>query len=295
MDPYSNRNRKILSPLDKQDAEDSTADEPTNKTVTMEKEKHQETNNIDETESVKETSINDQKENPSLIEHLSDLRSQLIKSFVVFLFFFIVAFSTISFWFPYITHGHNLVILSPMEVISFYTMISALLALGLSIPFLCHFIWQFVKPALKKKEGRFFSIYSPVILLLFIGGLAFGYYIVNPLSYNFLLKLGTINFEVMISAQEYARFLLLTTMPIGLLFELPMVALFMASIGILTSSTMKKFRKYSYLVLVILSALITPPDLFSQLIILIPMVGLYEGSIFLVGKKEKSKLKKEAI
>src|SRR5699024_3602955 len=149
------------------------------------------------------------------------------------------------------------------------------------------FLWQFVKPGLNENENRFFSLYSPVILLLFLSGIAFGYYIVNPLSYQFLVGLGSIHFEVMISAQEYARFLLLTTMPIGLLFELPVAALFFSNIVFITSVSMKKFRKWSYIVLAVLSGLITPPVFFSQLIILIPMIGLYEASIYIVrGTKE---------
>src|SRR5699024_8309056 len=143
---------------------------------------------------------------------------------------FVAAFSTINIWFPYITKVNKLIVLSPMEVISFYTSISAMLAFGLTVPLLCHFFWHFVIQGLNDTENRFFSLYSSVILLLFLSVIAFGYYIVNPLSYQFLVGLGSIHFEVMISAQEYARFLLLTTMPIGLLFELPVAALFLSDI-----------------------------------------------------------------
>ncbi len=245
--------------------------------------------NIPPKKSKKEKAVEEdvEGEDSNLVGHLTELRRQLIKSIVIFLLFFIAAFSTINVWFPYITRGHKLIVLSPMEVISFYTTISAALAFGLSVPFLCHFLWQFVKPGLNERESRFLSLYSPAILILFVAGVAFGYYVVNPLSYNFLVSLGKMNFDVMVSAQEYARFLLLTTMPIGLLFELPVVALFLSAIGVLTSGSMKKVRKWSYVVLGVISALITPPDFFSQLIILIPMIGLYEASIYLVTRTEK--------
>lgn len=233
------------------------------------------------------------KNGPSVVEHLNDLRKQLVKSAVIFVIFFLAVFSTINYWFPYITRGHDLIVLSPLEVVSFYMSISFALAFGLSLPFLSHFIWQFVKPGLTEKESRFFSLYSPVMFLLFVLGLAFGYFIVNPISYNFLTSLGAINFEVMISAHEYARFLLLTTMPIGLMFELPMVAMFLASIELLTVDTLKKVRKWSYVVLAVLSALITPPDFISQLIVLIPMILLYEISIRLVARIEKRAILKE--
>lgn len=293
MDPYQDHNRKILSPLDKKNKEDAEASTQAKSEAVEEfSQTSPETPVMDQEEKL--TGIPPilpedpfENDNSNLVEHLGDLRKQLIKSVAVFLLFFIAAFSTINLWFPYITRGYKLIVLSPMEVISFYTTISAALAFGFSVPFLCHFLWQFVKPGLTEKESRFLSLYSPAILLLFAGGLAFGYFIVNPLSYNFLVSLGEMNFDVMVSAQEYARFLLLTTMPIGLLFELPVVALFLSAIGILTSATLKKVRKWSYVVLAILSALITPPDFFSQLIILIPMIGLYEASIYLVIRTEK--------
>lgn len=291
MDPYSDQNRKDLSPLDKEKKEEATQSDHSAETSSTEQQPVPEELKP-EPEEPRMPPPEEPKEekddvDPALIDHLTDLRKQLIKSVVVFLIFFIAVFSTINLWFPYVTRGYTLIVLSPLEVISFYTTISAAMAFGLSVPFVCHFLWQFVKPGLTQKEGRFLSLYSPAILLLFVGGLAFGYYVVNPLSYNFLVKLGKMNFDVMITAKEYARFLLMTTMPIGLLFELPIVALFLSAIGILTSETMKKVRKWSYVTLGVVSALITPPDFLSQLIILIPMIGLYEASIFIVMKTEK--------
>ena len=165
--------------------------------------------------------------------------------------------------------------------------ISTALALGLALPFICHFLWQFVKPGLNERESQFLGLYSPVMLVLFLIGVAFGYYVVNPLSYNFLISLGAMNFNVMVSAQEYVRFLLMTTVPLGLLFELPIVAMFLATIGILTADTMKKVRKWSYVSLAVISALITPPDFISQLIVLIPMMLLYEASIHIVTYTER--------
>ncbi|MBT2581377.1 twin-arginine translocase subunit TatC [Planococcus sp. ISL-109] len=222
----------------------------------------------------------------TLVDHLGDLRKQLIKSLFVFVFFLLLVFSTLNFWFPYIVKGNELIILGPLEVIKFYTSISATMALGLSLPFLIHFLWQFVKPGLEEKEARFLGLYSPAMLVLFLLGVSFGYFIVNPLSYQFLISLGAANFDVMISANEYIHFLIMTTIPLGLLFEMPILALFLSSIGVLTSVSMKKVRKWSYLGLAIVSALITPPDFLSQLLVLVPMVGLYEASIFIVKKME---------
>lgn len=229
---------------------------------------------------------------PTLVDHLTDLRKQLIKSAVTFVVFFILVFSTINIWFPAVTRGHELIVLGPLEVVTFYMSLSLALSFGLSLPFLCHYLWQFAKPGLLEKESRFIGLYSPVMLLLFVAGLAFGYFVVNPLSYSFLVSIGSMNFTVMVSAQEYAKFLLMTTMPIGLLFELPIVAMFLAAIDVLTADTLKKVRKWSYISLAIISALITPPDFVSQLIVLIPMILLYEASILIVLQMEKKKNEK---
>jgi sec-independent protein translocase protein TatC len=230
----------------------------------------------------------------SLVDHLGELRKQLIRSIFVFLFFLLLVFSTLNYWFPHVVKGHDLVILGPLEVIKFYTSISATLALGLSLPFLCYFLWQFVKPGLLETEARFIGLYSPAMLLLFLTGVAFGYFIVNPLSFQFLIGLGETNFAVMISASEYVHFLIMTTIPLGLLFEMPVVALFLSSIGLLTSASMKQVRKWSYLVIAVVSALITPPDFISQLIVLIPMAVLYEMSIYIVRRIEVKKAKVES-
>ena len=268
MDPYGDHHRKIISPLDKREITENKA---------VEKSDVEKTN---EAAFVKaDDSIAG---DPPLVEHLTDLRKQLIKSAIVFIAFFIGVFATVNLWFPIVTRGHELIVLGPMEVVVFYMSISTALAFGLSLPFLCHFIWQFVKPGLNPKEQQFLSLYSPVMFCLFLAGLAFGYFVVNPLSYGFLVSLGAMNFKVMVSAQEYAKFLLMTTMPIGLLFELPIVAMFLAAIGVLTADTLRKVRKWSYLILAVVSALITPPDFVSQLIVLVPMILLYEASIFIV-------------
>lgn len=273
MDPYGYNN---MSPLDKKKLEDAA-------------EKVEEA--IEEAEEVMEK-VEDQlsssppKDQESWVDHLGDLRKQLIKSAFVFLFFLIVVFSTINLWFPYVTRGHELIILGPLEVVKFYTSISVTLSLGLSLPFICHFLWQFAKPGLFEKEQRFIGLFSPVMLLLFIGGLAFGYFVVNPMSYQFLVGLGEMNFDVMVSAGEYVHFLIMTTVPIGLLFELPIVTLFLSSIGLLTADTMKKVRKWSYVMMAVVSAVITPPDFISQLLVLIPMIILYETSVFIVRRTE---------
>ncbi len=225
-----------------------------------------------------------------LVGHLTELRKQLIKAGIVFLVIFIIVFSTINLWLPYITKGHDLVILGPLEVVRFYMSVATAITFGVALPFVCHFVWAFVKPGLTDKESRFLGIYSPIMFILFVLGVSFGYFVVNPLSYHFLLSIGAVNFSVMVSAQEYIRFLLMTTLPLGLLFELPIAALFLSAIGLLSAESMKKVRKWSYVSIGLVSALITPPDFVSQLIVLIPMLLLYEASISIIRHTERRKI-----
>ncbi|MFF2179014.1 twin-arginine translocase subunit TatC [Lysinibacillus sp. NPDC058147] len=281
MDPYEEGKRKYLSPLDKKEAEPLT---PVEAFVEV---------------PVVTTAEDTKVDGPlfpiaSLLEHLTELRKQIIKGLIVFILFFIIVFSTINIWFPYVTRGHSLIILGPLEVVKFYMTISTTLAFGLSMPFLVHFLWSFVKPGLKEEESRFLGLYAPVMLVLFLLGIAFGYFIVNPLSYSFLVSIGATNFDVMVSANEYMHFLVMTTVPLGLLFELPIVALFLSSIGVLTAESMKKIRGWSYIGMGVGSALITPPDFISQLLVLIPMVILYEISIYLVKRIERKQIESTA-
>ncbi|MBL3731897.1 twin-arginine translocase subunit TatC [Lysinibacillus sp. HST-98] len=281
MDPYEDGKRKYLSPLDKPQAEPP---KPVEALV--------EIPNV----AIEEDHVSDEPLIPvtSLLEHLSDLRKQIIKGLTVFILFFIVVFSTINIWFPFITRGHSLVILGPLEVVKFYMTISTTLAFGFAMPFLVHFLWSFIKPGLKEEESRFLGLYAPIMLVLFLVGVAFGYFVVNPLSYTFLVSIGATNFDVMVSANEYMHFLIMTTVPLGLLFELPIVALFLSAIGVLTAESMKKIRGWSYITMGVGSAVITPPDFISQLLVLIPMIILYEISIYLVKRIERKQIESTA-
>ncbi|MFJ7921813.1 twin-arginine translocase subunit TatC [Lysinibacillus fusiformis] len=281
MDPYEDGKRKFLSPLDKPQAEPPL---PMEALVEIQAKKMEEQHLADEPL----IPVN------SLLEHLSELRKQIIKGLTVFILFFIVVFSTINIWFPFVTRGHSLIILGPLEVVKFYMTISTTLSFGLAMPFLVHFLWSFVKPGLKEAESRFLGLYAPVMLALFLLGIAFGYFVVNPLSYSFLVGIGATNFDVMVSASEYMHFLIMTTVPLGLLFELPIVALFLSAIGVLTADSMKKIRGWSYVGMGVGSAVITPPDFISQLLVLIPMIILYEISIYLVKRIERKQIESTA-
>lgn len=222
----------------------------------------------------------------TLVEHLDDLRSMLVKSILVFAAFFILIFTTIQFWFPYLTKGHELIVRGPFEVIRFYLRTSGAMGIGLSLPFICYYLWQFMRPGLVEKETKFIRSYFPFMMLLFLAGLCFGYFVVHPISYYFLIQMGEQNFDVLVTADEYMSFLLMTTMPFGLIFQLPIVVLFLHHIELLDSKIMKNIRLYVYFALLVITALIAPPDFFTHIITVSPMIVLYEISIYIVKIRE---------
>ena len=229
-----------------------------------------------------------------LMDHIEDLRSMLLKSAIVFVIWFFTIFSTVGWWFPVVSKGADIVVLGPFEVIRFYIQTSAAISLGLSIPFICWFLWQFVRPGLVEKETQFLKGSLPIMLILFVIGVSFGYFVVHPISYFFLIQMGQVNFDVLVTADEYMSFLLITTIPFGLIFQLPIVVLFLSHIELLDSEFMRKSRKYAYFALMVVTAIIAPPDFFTHIITLLPMIGLYEVSIVLVRRKERRAAKKEA-
>ncbi len=162
----------------------------------------------------------------------------------------------------------------------------------IAFPFILWELWKFVSPALYEKERKNIKYFIAVASLLFFMGVAFGYYILTPLSINFLAHM-TISplVENSIDVNSYIGLVKTTSLATGLVFELPIVIYFLSKIGIVTPVFMRKYRKYAYVIILIIAAIVTPPDVISQIIVSIPLIILYEASIFIskfVGKKEES-------
>ncbi|MFC3420111.1 twin-arginine translocase subunit TatC [Salinicoccus hispanicus] len=229
-----------------------------------------------------------------LVEQLESLRSLLIKSAVTFVLWFVIIFATVRWWFPVVSMGTDIVVFGPFEVIRFYIRTSAAMSLGLSVPFICWYLWQYVRSGLiEQKNTQFLKGSMGFMFGLFLIGIAFGYFVVHPLSYFFLIEMGERNFDVLVTADEYMSFLLVTTIPFGLIFQLPLIVLFLNHIELLDSDLMKKSRKFAYFGLLVITAIIAPPDFFTHIITLLPMIGLYELSIILVRRKEKRAAEKK--
>lgn len=160
----------------------------------------------------------------------------------------------------------------------------------LSMPYLIWQLWMFLKPALTPKERantRGFVFYTT---FLFVAGISFGYFILAPISVNFLSSY-TISplIENKIVISNVVSFLTLVVLGSGLIFELPMLMYFLARIGIISSEFLKKYRKHAFIIILIVAAIATPPDVVSQITLTIPLYSLFEIGISIVKRVEKQK------
>ncbi|MBY0122710.1 twin-arginine translocase subunit TatC [Bacillus sp. S/N-304-OC-R1] len=231
----------------------------------------------------------------NLVDHLDELRKRLIISVAAFLIFFIVGFiyvKEIYLWFVR-DLDVKLIVLGPSDIIWVYFMIATVIAISGTIPVLAIQIWLFVKPALLPNERRITLSYIPALFILFLIGLCFGYFVIFPTVLNFLVELGGEMLEANFTAEKYFRFIMNMTLPFGVLFELPVVVMFLTSLGIINPYALSKIRKYAYFVLIVIAVVISPPDFMSDFLVAIPLLFLYEISINLSKIVYKRKLKKE--
>ena len=160
--------------------------------------------------------------------------------------------------------------------------ISLIGGLILAFPYVFYELWRFVRPALYTSERRVARGAVGAISLLFFIGVAFGYYIICPLSINFLY-----NYQVSelarndIQLMSYVSLIAGICLASGVVFELPVIVMFLTRIGLLTPEFLRKYRKHAVVVMLIVAAIITPPDVFSQILVCLPLLVLYEVSIWI--------------
>lgn len=218
-----------------------------------------------------------------LIQHLEEFRSRLIYTVAVFLFFIAVSFFYVDKIFAFLRrasgHDMKLIALGPGDVLHVYFLVTSVSALILTLPFALWQVWRFVAPALGETERTVVIRYIPGVIGMFLLGIAFGWFVIFPMVYTFLYNLGSQEFSMMISASNYFGFMLNIVLPLGLLFEMPVVVMFLTRLGVLTPATLIQVRKYAYFVLVIIASMISPPEFVSHISVAIPLILLYEVSI----------------
>ena len=257
------------------------------------------------------TKNNEQKEKVmSFWDHLEELRWSIIRSLIAIVVLAILAFVNREIIFDYIILAPsssefitnralcqlgewlsiNVLCIKDMklQIINIkmsgqflsHMYISVVAGFIIAFPYVIWEIWRFVKPAMKEIEIKYSGGGVFISSILFLSGVLFSYFLIVPLTVNFL---GTYHVSEsvhnQISLTSYISTVVSVTFGVGLVFELPILVYFLTKIGILTPDFMKDNRKYMYVIMLIVSSIITPPDIFSQILVVFPLIILYEISI----------------
>ncbi|GAB4204606.1 MAG: twin-arginine translocase subunit TatC [Bacteroidia bacterium] len=251
----------------------------------------------------------------SFLDHLEELRKHLIRSAIAVIIFASVVFIYAPWIFDHIifaplqsnffsykslcklseiTHIKELCFelktrplqaLSASEQFFNHIWISIVIGIILASPFILFELWKFIRPALKDNEANPVKSFIVVSTTLFLIGVSFGYFVLFPMSYNFLIsyqisEMGMV--ETHNTLEDYISLISTMVLVSGLIFELPVLVFLLAKLNLITSGFMRKYRKHAFVIILIIAAVITPsPDVASQLIVAAPLYILYEISIFI--------------
>ena len=253
-----------------------------------------------------------------LIEHLAELRQRLIYSVLAFIIGMIICFTIWNPIFDFLTHplcsamavrGHSdcgLILIKLQEGFFVAISISLLGGLVLSFPIIGFQMWRFVAPGLYKTEKNAFLPFIVASPFMFFLGAAFAYYVVTPLAFDFFLgfqQTGSVLDEDNVdnaaagiafqgSAQEYLSLTIKFIVAFGMCFQLPVLLTSMGKAGLVSAEGLGNVRKYAVVAILVLAALVTPPDVITQVILFVVVYGLYEVSILLVARVEKKREEK---
>ena len=232
-------------------------------------------------------------------EHLEELRSRIINSIIVVVVLFFIS------WFyklrildiikkPHSITMESLGLSQSLQVLSYqegfyaYIKLCLMTAVFLAYPVILYQIWKFVEAGLYKKERRYVRIFAPISFIAFILGVLFGYFFLIPFGLQFLIKVLGGGIQPIITMSQYISLVTMLTLALGVVFQLPLVMLFVSRIGMLEAEDFIKWRMYSILIIFILAAVITPPDPFTQVMTALPMIILYEIGILVIRPTKKA-------
>lgn len=223
----------------------------------------------------------------SVYEHISELRKRII---IILVFFTIALIGGFFLAQPLITFLQSsptaehlpmnaFKLTDPIRIFMTFAFASALV---LVFPVILYQLWAFVSPGLEKHERKVTLSYIPIAFFLFLFGIAFAYFVLFPFIIGFMGDLANrLNITEQYGINEYFTFLFQVTLPFGLLFQLPVIVMFLTRLGLVTPAFLGQIRKYAYFVLLVIAGFITPPDLLSHLMVTLPLLLLYEFSIFI--------------
>lgn len=232
----------------------------------------------------------------SLYEHLAELRKRLINCVFILLIAtgICYGFSEKIFNFvrapisPYLPGG-GLIYTGPMDKFIAHLKLALVCGILVSCPFWLYQVWKFIAPGLYAKERKYTMGFIVSGTVLFFLGAVFSYYIALPMAFQFLMTFGGDIDKPMISIDQYMGFFTQMCLMFGVAFELPLVIVVLGMLGIVSQSFLKKNRRYAVMTISVIAAVITPPDLLSMVMMLVPMVILFEAGVFIVGVFEKKR------
>ncbi len=230
------------------------------------------------------------------LDHLEEFRWRILKSLGSVFLLTIVTFPFTSLLLNLLTHPNDqlkapakLIFLKPTGMLMVRMEIALAVGIIGSLPVLFYQFWQFVAPGLLEKEKRFFLPGLFFTTFCFLAGTAFAYFILIPTVLPFLFSMGTEAIEANINITEYMSFVLRLIIVAGLIFEMPVLSFFLSRTGILKPNFMRKYRRYGIVLVFIFSAVVTPPDPMSQVLMAGPLLILYQISIWIamIGYSQK--------
>lgn len=226
----------------------------------------------------------DASEDMTILGHLTELRKRILYSLLAVAIGAAVAYNFLDEIMAFLLEpAGKLYYMQPAEAFFVYVKVTIFAGFLFALPIIFYQAWAFLLPALTMRERLLLSILVPVSVLLFVAGLLFSFKLVLPLAMNFFLGMGSADFQPFLSAGSYFDFIITFVLPFGMLFEMPLIMMILAWLGIITSDMLAAKFRIVILVCFVIGALLTPPDIISQCMMAIPMLMLY-GVGYLVVK-----------
>ena len=235
----------------------------------------------------------------SLLEHLMELRRRLIWSAVAFLIAFVVSYHFAARIYDFLAaplahaleargQKPQLIYTALYEAFFTYIKVSVFAAAFLSFPVIATQLWLFIAPGLYKREKRAMLPFLAVTPILFFAGGALAYYVIFPTAWKFFLSFqdtasgASVQIDLMAKVSDYLNLVMKLIFAFGLAFELPVLLTLLGKVGIISSAGLRKYRRYAYVGCFIVAAILTPPDILTQSGLAVPLIILYEISVFSV-------------
>jgi sec-independent protein translocase protein TatC len=223
----------------------------------------------------------------TMLDHLTELRRRLIWVVLVLLATMVLGFYFAGDLIDIIKERPpadrlEWNVFAPSDSVRIYLQFSFVIGLVFTLPVILYHIWGFVAPGLRPEERKVALSFIPAAVVLFLLGLSFGYFLVFPMVFLFLSNItASLGATETYGIAEFFGFMFNIVLPLGILFELPIVVMFLTRLRILNPNRLVQFRKYAYFLLIVTAVMITPPEIVSDLLVSIPLLFLYEFSLWL--------------